>query len=695
MIRWTAVIALLAAALGTAFLAGRSTPQRGLKFKLYDNLRWRGDPVEERITKHLDYAPNLRRNRLSLPDRSSLELSGVLMAPRGGKYDFAIAGTDDTWLKIDGQTVVTHRRGRDETIGYLRLSKGFHRFEIKVRHRRGESRLQVQWRLPSGYMNLEALPPVFVYPEQPAAGQGLPTALRFTPLLLLLLALLVAVGPWLATRIRRLRTESAARQTFACGLLLIAATLGMRLWDLNGAGETSDEWAYASAGRIYVSNLAHGYIDSLYWHANEEHPPIGKYLYGIVSHAAGSDDYSVLRFASACCAALTVLITFLFGARFFSLWVGLVAGLVLVFLPPFVAHGKVAALDSPSCTIFTLAVYLFVVALRHEGPRNLRYLAAGLVACLAFATKFSNATLFVFMAGLHFASEWKNIRRHGVLELPIALYVLPFLPLLVLLVVWPWLWREPFGQLITTLQHWDYPIQEWFLGRYRQPPVYYFPVVFLATTPALLLVPLAGFFAAVWRRRSFLDLTVLLWFLTPFLWTVSVLKQDGIRYIYNMYPALALMIAIGALHLVRRLPEAIVRPALAGAIPVYLLWQCFTVHPYYVDYYSEAVGGTERVFRKSMFEVGWWGEGMDRAYTYVNDHAPEGATWDVIGVVNHTSDMLRDDLEYNPDRPEWLVKAYLTPAEVVREGYEEVFRVEVDSAPLVIVYVRSDLVETE
>jgi 4-amino-4-deoxy-L-arabinose transferase-like glycosyltransferase len=694
MIRWTAAVALLIAALGCAWLAAQSTTPRGLTMRTYENLRWSGPATTEKLSEHLEYSPRLRRNRVQLADRTSLSLDGFIYAERGGKYDFRIESSDDVWLKIGGKTVVSHRRGKEESFGEIRLRKGYHPIRVQVRHRRGQSRLYVEWRLPSGYMNLEAISPIHLHPTVPK-NTVLPLGMRLAPILLLFLALLTAFGPGLARYLRRLQREPEQRRLLATAIFLMAATMGMRVWDLNGAGETSDEFAYVSAGRTYISNIAHGRFESLYWHANEEHPPIGKYIYGVASHLSGTDDYSVLRLTSAVLASITVLITWAFGVQFFSAFVGLFAGLVLAFIPPFIAHGKVAALDSPSCTLFTLGVYLFVRTLMSDGPRrNLKFLGAGLVGCLAFATKFSNATLFIFMAVLHFASQWKSIRKRGTLELPITLYILPALPLLVLLAVWPWLWREPFGQLIQTLRHWDYPIQEWFLGRYRQPPVYYFPIAFLVTTPALLLVPFGAFFAAASRTRNFIHLTVLLWFLTPFLWTISVLKQDGIRYIYTMYPALALMMAIGAQHLVRNAAHVMVRPLLAGGTSFYLLWQCLGVHPYYLDYYSEAIGGTRTVFENTWFEVGWWGEGMDKAYQYVNEHAPAGATWDVLGVVNHTSDALREDLRYSPDRPDWLVKAYLTPGEVERDGYQEAHRVSVDDAPLVIVYVRSDLVQS-
>ena len=688
MIRWGAALLLVLVAAGTGWLALETKTKRGVTLRLYDNLRWSGDPAEEREVRHLDYGPSNHRQPLQLPDRSSLRMEGWLYAPRGGVYDFAIESTDDTWIRIDDKTVLTHRRGREITEIRTPLEKGFHVFRLQVRHRRGESNLRVFWRLPSGYMNLEPLQPIFLQPTVPRAGPSMPLALRVGPVLLLILAFLVLVGPALAQRLRRLRSDRGYRLKIGAAFFLFCVALGVRLWDLNGAGETSDEWAYCGAGRIYVSNAAHGYFDSLYWNTNEEHPPVGKYIYGLASHLSGTDSYTPLRATSALLGSLTIVLTFLFGARFLSLWTGFFAGLTLTLMPSFIAHGKVAALDSPSAFIFTLGAYLFVHALHATRRQNAWYLLAGFVACLAFATKFSNATLFVFMVSLHLASQYKNLKTRGLVELPLPLYILPFMPLLVLLVMWPWLWREPFGQFVTTLHHWDYPIREWFLGHYRQLPWYYFPAAFLATTPALLLVPFGLFFYDAIRKRTFTHLTVLLWFLAPFLWSISVLKQDGIRYVYTMYPPMALMLGIGANSVLKSLKA---RSIATGAAALYLAWQCVSVHPYYLDYYSETVGGTQTVWKKSLFDVGWWGEGMDRAFDYVNEKAPPGATWDLNAVVTHTSDVLRSDLVNDPTKPDYFIKANLTPGEVAREGYVEEFRVEVDAAPIVIVYRRVDL----
>jgi hypothetical protein len=47
--------------------------------------------------------------------------------------------------------------------------------------------------------------------------------------------------------------------------------------------------------------------------------------------------------------------------------------------------------------------------------------------------------------------------------------------------------------------------------------------------------------------------------------------------------------------------------------------------PYYLDYFGEHVGGPGNVARAGLFETAWWGEGVDRAVAYVNEHAAANA----------------------------------------------------------------------
>jgi hypothetical protein len=65
--------------------------------------------------------------------------------------------------------------------------------------------------------------------------------------------------------------------------------------------------------------------------------------------------------------------------------------------------------------------------------------------------------------------------------------------------------------------------------------------------------------------------------------------------------------------------------ALAGVLGIYLAITLVRIHPYYLDYFGEQVGGAGTVAAHKWFETAWWGEGVDRAVDYVNEHADAGA----------------------------------------------------------------------
>lgn len=682
---------------------------RGLKLEVFSNTRFAGEPTTTKVVRHLHFGPTDSLHQLTLKDRSSGQYTGWIYAPRAGRYEFALTTNDRAWLHLDDKSVINHHpKRRSRTKRKVRLAKGFHTIRVRFKHVRGDSQLAIHWRLPSGYMNLESIPPAFLQPDTPKPTSASIT-LQVLAVILFLGLVIVAFWQSVHSAVSAIATPKH-RPAVIAGLIIVTLGLGIRLYDLNAAGETADEWAYASAGRIYLSNIGHGDFSSRYWHANEEHPPVGKYLYGLVSHLSGTDSYTPLRVTSAFLNTVVILVTFLLGYRYFGLWVGIGAGGLLTVMPHFVAHGKVAALDSPSTMLATLCVACFYRGL--EGHRNYNrwFLGSGLLGSLAMATKFSNVLLFVFMVAAHVTSQWRRLRKNGVVEVPWTLFILPIIPFALLIGIWPWLWDNPFGQLVATLTHWDYPIREWFLGRFRQPPPHYFFVYFLVTMPVLLLAP---FLFALWQfrkmkgegcgslsQRTWVVVTIL-WFVTPFLWTLSVLKQDGIRYIYNMFPPLSLLIGIGIVQLSKSLarrfsqPVGIVQVSMVGLLIGYTGWQASTVHPYYLDYYSEAVGGTYPSWKNRRFEVGWWGQGMNRAVEFVNANADPKDTWECYGVVNHTVDGIRTDLRRVRKKARWLIVGYVSPGKEQRKGYDEVHRVSLQGAPLAIVYRRTETTDVE
>lgn len=92
---------------------------------------------------------------------------------------------------------------------------------------------------------------------------------------------------------------------------------------------------------------------------------------------------------------------------------------------------------------------------------------------------------------------------------------------------------------------------------------------------------------------------------------------------------------------------------------VYLAVVCARIHPYYLDYYGEHVGGPARVASERSFEIAWWGEGIGEAMDYVNRHAASRARVFKRCVEPSHLTWLRGDLwateAPRADRADWIV----------------------------------------
>jgi len=89
------------------------------------------------------------------------------------------------------------------------------------------------------------------------------------------------------------------------------------------------------------------------------------------------------------------------------------------------------------------------------------------------------------------------------------------------------------------------------------------------------------------------------------------------------------MAAIGLFYLSDAFPLPRYRRVMSYLFPSlvvgYLVVTSLIIHPYYLDYYNEIVGGPKNVYKHRWFEIAWWGEGIKEAVEYVNATASPGA----------------------------------------------------------------------
>lgn len=627
--------------------------------------------------------------------------------PRGGPYILGYEAGAEARLSIDGRRVAAGA-GRQTVRRVYEPGVVGVRFEVRAG---AEGVTRLLWHPPGRRGPLEYVPPSSLAPEPPDravfgrwAGAAPVDGLVSGLIALILVALCVYLARGVIAR--------ADRRVLLWGVIAAALALGVRLWDLDGAGQTWDEDVNWSAGRNYVTNWLALDFRPGSWEWNQEHPPVMKYIAGI--GAQWADGYDPARALSALLVALGCGLLVPIGRRLFSLRVGALAGVAAALSPHLIAHGKVVGHEAPTVLWWALGIWLALRA--HDAPAGSlgsapeadragrdplpgRLAVIGLVVGLAVSSRFVNGLLGVLAGAIMLVMappgrRWRTLGLGLAIAVPVALVVG--------VAVWPRLWDAPIAHLQeawATLRRPHAP--EPFLGRITStPPRYYFAVYLVATAPAGLLVGAALWLArAVRRGRAELRATLImsLWLVVPMIVALSPVRQDGVRYIMPCLLALALAAAAGLDAAASWAATSLgargrrVFAGLAGLLVIYLAVTSARVHPYYLDYYGEHVGGPAGVAERKWFEVAWWGEGIADAIEHVNRHAPEGARVYKRCVEPSHLTWLRADLwareAQRPEQADWLV--VYQPAWrhcPVPAGATLVHEVSAQGAPLVRVY---------
>jgi 4-amino-4-deoxy-L-arabinose transferase-like glycosyltransferase len=473
----------------------------------------------------------------------------------------------------------------------------------------------------------------------------------------------------MAASISALKERTSSRAvwlTVALAIAIFIFAFTVRYVTLAGPGITWDEPTYVHSSISYVGHLLHFELSPAGFNDNSEQPPVAKYIYGAALWAfnGGEENYNafvIVKLVSAVMGSVTCVLVFLMGREFFDTKVGFLSAAILALIPDFVAHTQIGALDSPVALFFTLTLFLFMLAVK----RNSRayYVASAVSLGLLVDTKL-NGLLAIPVMALFFIAQRHSLpgtEKKSIGEL-IGHYV-PVKPVLAFfsitaaldIAIYPWIWGG-MDNIKETISHWAYAPMEYFLGNYGPAPWSYYPVYFLATTPELLFIPLALGIYFVLRSRDPYKLAVLLLFLVPFAYTLSSFKQDGMRYLLMIYPAVALLCGTGISGAAAAAGKAMKSGraanttfAVLGALAiVYLILVLASVSPYYLDYYNGLVGGVSNVNDKKMLEVGWWGEGIYDSVMYIERTAPVNSLVFVAAEPSHVIYPYRHNAIYKP-----------------------------------------------
>ncbi len=336
--------------------------------------------------------------------------------------------------------------------------------------------------------------------------------------------------------------------------LLAVVTFALVIWNQRDVGIARDETVYFRAGDQYVawwSDLVHARgaatkqaIGSHWGGAdnNSEHPPLMKTLFGLserIFHGGlGIDPITAYRIPSALLHALLIAMVFWWAASIWGAWEGLVAALLLLFMPRLLFHAGLACFDAPMVALW----FLVVVAYQRALSSRRWAIVAGVAFGLALATK-HNALLLppalvvhaLVVAWAAIRIDWRELVGHArtapfgrklpayalaglrtlgrrlTHEEAVALLAMALIGPLVLIALWPWLWFDTFAHvrdwLAFHLHHVHYNFE--YLGQNWNHPPFPWHVVVITTLFTVPVVTLAAaalgtrvMVTRAWRERQ-------------------------------------------------------------------------------------------------------------------------------------------------------------------------------------------------
>ena len=337
----------------------------------------------------------------------------------------------------------------------------------------------------------------------------------------------------------------------------------------------------------------------------------------LLSSTANHDDR--LLAASRLMMVLTALLlgvcVYAWSAALYGPWSAVAAAVLVTCCPNILAHARLITPDIAVTTFGFISCYFLWRFLREERRRHA--VGAGLGLGLTLLSKFSGALLVPIVLGL-MGLWWVRSRR-----LDLAGCLLVFVLGLAVLWLGYGLDLEPYLEGIAYQRaHAVAGHDVFLLGEYSKAGWwYYFLVSLLIKTPigalALIAVGLAVFVAGL-RKREGLDEAFLLVPAVVVVGFFSFQHQSiGLRYVL---PALPFLFVLAS----RAVRVAAARGRWAvGLVALLLAWHAgasWSIHPHYLAYFNELVGGSRNGYRCLVDSNLDWGQDLKGLKRYMDAH---------------------------------------------------------------------------
>ncbi|MBI4387267.1 MAG: hypothetical protein HY551_07780 [Elusimicrobia bacterium] len=306
--------------------------------------------------------------------------------------------------------------------------------------------------------------------------------------------------------------------------------------------------------------------------------------------------------------------------------VGMAAAAVLyAFCPAFLSNAPLVTTDMAAATWFFLSVWLLAGALSEvwdSGERSSgaaqggvarfgrRWVPVGVCVGLGYASKFNMIVLVPILAATAALDwvlrpipkprvPWKWILAASAVAAGTLAAVYKFDQL-------PRYWEG----LSATLWHTQQGRSAFFMGRHStQGFLLYFPVALFIKTPLPVWILAAAGLVFWWRGRRGVPGHFLWWSVPPSLYFAAALlakTQIGYRHVLPVVPFILLWSAYGAARLWNFRSGRFA----AAALGAWLVGSVLRVHPHYLAYFNETVGGPSQGYRYLADSNLDWGQGL-------------------------------------------------------------------------------------
>jgi len=467
----------------------------------------------------------------------------------------------------------------------------------------------------------------------------------------------------------RSKTIGPARRIDALALCVLAVVAAVALLTFRDYGLGWDDYTHSQYGRLLVALYRSGFAD------RRALSFVNLYMYGggydiLATLAAKILPFGLFetrRLVGALVGVIGLFATWRLGRRVGGPFAGLTALVLLAACPLYYGHMFINAKDGPFATYMVVAL-LGIVRAFDEYPRASPATMAlcGLGVGLAIGARvLGGFAVLEALLPLFFILAVRS-RERGVSAAAAELgaYLAPFIPAVILAylvmgLVWPWAVLSPFNPFHAVeyfSNFFEKPWRELFDGQIDlvpNMPRSYVPTLTALQTPVLMLalgiLGIGGAVAAVLRgaksglgvgRRAALC-AVLIAALLPMLITVAErpAMYNGIRHFVFTFPPLAVLGALAAAWIGRRLQRFGVAAVAAGALAVTAgvaspIVEMMRLHPYQYTYYNPLIGGVAGA--RSRFMIDYWGLSMTQASRGLrswlaarDEKPPAGRPWKV------------------------------------------------------------------